>query len=161
MLNQETLKKYLTYDPETGLFRWKIARRRIKAGEVAGCLRPDGYVNIMVLSKKYLAHRLAWLYVHGKFAEDFMDHINGIKNDNRIINLRSVTRSENQKNMSLRKNSISGVIGVAWNKRDQVWQVNIQRIGYGSFKSKSDAIKKSKEVYKELGFHENHGKVRN
>jgi hypothetical protein len=160
MLNQETLKKYLTYDPETGLFRWKIARGKIKVGEVAGTTNNYGYICIKIFYKKYKAHRLAWLYTYGEFPEDQMDHINRIKNDNRIANLRAVTHTENMKNRSLQSSNTSGHAGVYWIKdRQKQWRVRVKNINYGYFKSKQDAIKKAKEAYKELGFHENHGRV--
>ena len=161
MVNQKILKKYLIYDPETGVFKWKIARQRIKVGDVAGTLRSDGYIQIKLFNKLYLAHRLAWLYVNGEFPEDSMDHINGIKNDNRVANLRAVTHTENMRNRSLQSSNTSGHTGVYWykEKKEKKWRVRVKNIDYGYFKYKQDAIKKSKEVYKELGFHKNHGRI--
>jgi len=162
MLNQKTLKKHLDYDPETGIFKWKTTlNRRIRVGDVAGTLRSDGYIQIALFHKDYLAHRLAWLYVNEEFPKDHMDHINGVRIDNRIVNLRAVTYTENNRNRSLSKRNTSGVMGVSWCKRDQKWQVVIQKTFYGRFKFKSDAIAKAEEVYKELGFHENHGRACN
>ena len=158
-INQEQLKELLHYDPETGVFKWKIASAmRIKIGDVAGTLDDKGYIIITVFNKRYRAHRLAWLYTHGKFPENHMDHINGLRNDNRIINLRAVTQAENNRNYSAYKNNTSGYIGVSWETGKNKWKVSITGVNYGSFKSKSDAIAKAKEVYKELGFHKNHGK---
>jgi len=161
MIDQKTLKKHLDYDPETGLFRWKIARQRIKVGEVAGTTNNYGYICIKIFSKRYKAHRLPWLYTHGEFPEDSMDHINRIKNDNRIANLRAVTHTENMRNRSLQSSNTSGHTGVYWikEKKEKKWRVRVKNIDYGYFKYKQDAIKKSKSVYKELGFHENHGRV--
>ena len=159
MLNQKTLKKYLDYDPETGIFKWKISNSNtVKIGDVAGYLRPDRYIQIKLLNKKYLAHRLAWLYINGKFPENQTDHINGVKNDNRIDNLRAVTNAENHRNRAMPKRNTSGFIGVSWHKRYQNWQVIIQQTSYGYFKSKLDAVAKAEKVYKELGYHENHGR---
>ena len=158
-INQEQLKELLHYDPETGVFKWKDTfGRRAKQGAIAGCLRDNGYIYIKTRQKQYRAHRLAWLYTHGKFPEDQIDHINGIKNDNRIINLRAVSDKENSRNLSLRKDNVSGHIGVSWDTEKNKWKVTITGVHYGRFKSKSDAIAKAKEVYKELGYHENHGK---
>jgi hypothetical protein len=78
--------------------------RRIKAGDVAGTLHPTGYIHIRVDGKNYQEHRLAWLYVHGKFPDNCIDHINGIKDDNRISNLRDVTTQENTSALLARKN---------------------------------------------------------
>ena len=162
MLNQKTLKKYLDYDPETGIFKWKTANsHRIKVGDVARTPRSDGYIQIKLFNKPYLAHRLAWLYVNGEFPKDHMDHINGVKMDNRIVNLRAVTQAENNRNKPMRKDNTSGVMGVVWHKRYKCWYVCVQKTYYGRFKFKSDAIAKAEEVYKELGFHENHGRACN
>lgn len=162
MLNQKTLKKYLDYDPETGIFKWKIANsHRIKVGDVAKSPRSDGYIQIKLFNKPYLAHRLAWLYVNGEFPKDHMDHINGVRVDNRIVNLRAVTQAENNKNKSMRKDNTSGVMGVCWHKPGQRWQVYVQKTYYGTFKSKSDAVTRAEEAYKELGFHKNHGRTCN
>jgi hypothetical protein len=156
-INQGRLKNFLHYDPETGVFKWKDTFGwRAKQGTVAGSVKASGYIYIRLKLKQYRAHRLAWLYTYGKFPEDQIDHINGIKNDNRIINLRAVSDKENSRNLRLRKDNTSGYIGVRWDT--DKWRVIILRKQYGRFKSKSDAIAKAKEVYKELGFHENHGK---
>ena len=158
-INQEQLKELLHYDPETGVFKWKIAiSHRIKVGDVAGSTNSTGYVHIKIRQKRYKAHRLAWLYNYGKFPEDQIDHINGLRDDNRIINLRAVTRTENARNQFIPTNNTSGHIGVSWYTERNKWIVRVQGIGYGSFECKLDAIARVKEVYKELGYHENHGK---
>jgi len=158
IITQEQLKKLLDYDRETGVFKWKTTTNcRIRVGDVAGCLDENGYIKIRLFNKAYRAHRLVWLYTYGKFPEDDMDHINGIKNDNRIINLRAVTQAENARNLRLRKDNTSGYIGVGWDTGKNKWRVTISRKQYGRFKSKSDAITKAKKIYKELGYHENHG----
>jgi hypothetical protein len=162
MLNQKTLKKYLDYDPETGIFKWKIARTGIKIGDVVGHLhKTTGYVYIRLLGKRYSGHRLAWLYVHGKFPDNQIDHINRVKNDNRIDNLRDVTQSVNARNRDLLSTNTSGHTGVKWNKKQQAWKVTVCQVHYGSFKSKLDAVAKVKSVHKKLGFHENHGRACN
>ena len=161
MLNQKTLKKYLNYDPETGVFKRKINSGKAKIGDVAGGINGSGYICIRINSVKYRAHRLAWLYVHGKFPDNQIDHINRIKTDNRIENLRDVTQSVNAKNRDLPSNNTSGHIGVKWNKKQQAWKVAVCQGHYGRFKCKLDAVAKAKEVYKELGYHENHGRACN
>jgi hypothetical protein len=161
MLNQKTLKKYLNYDPETGVFKRKINSGKAKIGDVAGGINGSGYICIRINSVKYRAHRLAWLYVHGKFPDNQIDHINRIKTDNRIENLRDVTQSVNGRNKNLPSNNTSGHIGVKWNKKQQAWRVAVCQVHYGSFKSKLDAVAKAKSIYKELGYHENHGRACN
>jgi hypothetical protein len=76
----------LEYNPESGIFTWRGTNRR---GRVAGCRASDGYVKIAVDRRQYLAHCLAWLYVHGKWPH-YVEHINGIRHDDRIANLRNV-----------------------------------------------------------------------
>ena len=161
MLNQKTLKKYLNYDPETGVFKRKINSGKAKIGDVAGGINGSGYICIRINSVKYRAHRLAWLYVHGKFPDNQIDHINRVKTDNRIENLRDVTQSVNGRNRNLPSNNTSGHIGVKWNKKQQAWKVTVCQVHYGSFKSKLDAVAKVKSVHKKLGFHENHGRACN
>ena len=158
-INQEQLKELLHYDPETGVFKWKnTLGSRAKAGDVAGTLNGNGYIYIKIRQKLYRAHRLVWLYTHGKFPENHIDHINGLRDDNRIINLRAVTQTENNRNQFIPTNNTSGHIGVGWDTEKNRWKVQIARVSYGRFKSKGDAVAKAKKVYKELGFHENHGK---
>jgi hypothetical protein len=90
-ITAEELRARLRYDPETGEFS------RPDGGSV-GCLNPEGYVAIRVARKQYRAHRLAWLYVTGSWPKNEIDHINRVRHDNRIANLRDVTRLENNDN---------------------------------------------------------------
>ena len=118
MITQTELKQQLHYNPDTGIFTRLVAKcRRFKAGDIAGCLSPNGYILIGINGKLYRAHRLAWLYVYGKFPKDQIDHINGIKSDNRIANLRESTHAENMQNeIKPRSNNTSGYLGVSWDK---------------------------------------------
>jgi hypothetical protein len=128
-LTQERLKELLSYDPETGIFINLKSRGTAKIGSVAGC-KNRGYVCIRINSKSYLAHRLAWLYVHGNFPEKYLDHMNEIRDDNRIINLRLATNQENQHNRSsANSDSASGYLGVGWHKQYGKWMTRIQLNG--------------------------------
>lgn len=106
LVTQENLKEVLDYDPDTGIFTWKERARmtRRKAGDVAGrdC-RPDGAIEIGLFGMVFTAHRLAWLYVHGKWPEKYIDHINGKPWDNRIINLRDVSARGNCNNRKVHR----------------------------------------------------------
>ena len=82
----------LEYFPEQGVFIWKKNRRKIKAGDIAGCECPDGVVRITVVGKRLLAHELAWAVVHGSWPICVLEHINGDRSDNRIDNLRPLVR---------------------------------------------------------------------
>lgn len=114
MLTQERLKEVLNYDADTGVFTWAIKRTNsVYIGKVAGSPQ-IGYISIRIDNKLYLAHRLAWLYVYGYFPKNHTDHINNIRDDNRICNLREATAAENLQNYpATRKNSKTGMIGVS------------------------------------------------
>jgi len=127
MLTQSRLKEVLSYDPETGKFVRKVSRSNsVKVGSVAGTLSPLGYTQIRVDGKRYLAHRLAWLYTHGYFPENQIDHLNGIRNDNRIKNLREVSNACNLQNTKIRSDNTSGFPGVYWHKQRRKWGAYIQ-----------------------------------
>lgn len=100
MLTVERLKALLEYEPETGAFRWKSpTNQRIRRGIATGRVGTKGYLYIGIDRKSYMAHRLAWLYVHGHWPLEQIDHINRIKTDNRIANLRDVPDAINKLNM--------------------------------------------------------------
>lgn len=146
ILTQEKLKKYLHYDSETGTFTRKVAmaNNRHKAGEIAGYLHNTGYIRIRVETNKYLAHRLAWLYVYGEFPVLQIDHINRIRHDNKIKNLRLATSSENLRNTKIYSSNKTGINGVRKRKNENKWIAHIghnnKRIYIGKYKDLSDAI---------------------
>jgi hypothetical protein len=121
MLTQERLKELLHYDPETGVFTRRTKVGRYLAGSVSGAKHNKGYIQITIDGSNLLAHRLAWLYVYGKFPIDQIDHINRIKTDNRIQNLRDVDASTNHHNVGLRSHNRSGITGVVWSARSKKW----------------------------------------
>ena len=123
----ETMRRLLDYEPDTGIFYWRIQpSRSVKAGAVAGSVNDEGYRYITIDRKAFAAHRLAWLYTHGVWPEQQIDHINGVKADNRIANLRDVPQSMNQHNqVRTKKNNTSGFCGVSWEKRDKRWRAMI------------------------------------
>lgn len=146
MITQEELKQYLDYNKDTGMFTWiqkKAAWQKI--GSVAGSLHHEGYIVIGFNYKPYPAHRLAWLFVYGKFPEKELDHINRIRTDNRIVNLREVTTQQNQFNLTKRQRTTSNYIGVSWNTSRQRYiaqiQVNKQKVYLGLFDNELDAHK--------------------
>lgn len=125
MLSQTDVKDMLTYDPSTGVFKWKKKRRGVRTGIALGSDNGFGYLRISVLGRSYYAHRLAWFYTHGEWPET-IDHINGIKSDNRIENLRSCSQlSNNQNRLKKQSNNKSLALGVSWHKRSKKWQAHI------------------------------------
>ena len=111
MLTQEYLKKILHYDPSTGDWTWLITVPGRKQGEPAGGRRPDGYGRIGINNKRYLMHRLAFLYMTGEFPEE-VDHIDQNPRNDRWNNLRSVSHSQNMMNSSMQSNNKLGIKGV-------------------------------------------------
>ena len=155
-ITQKELKNKLRYDSSTGEFS------RLSDGEIAGYMS-NGYVRMTVNGSCYPAHRLAWLYVHGKFPKNQIDHINGIRKDNRIINLRDVTQAENTKNSKIASNNTSGFKGVEWIPSRNKWRALIsskgKKINVGSHYCKIDAVIAVIKARREYGFHENHGRA--
>ena len=144
MLTLQRLKERLSYDQNTGLFTWKQSpARRIKIGDVAGT-KSNGYIRIFIDSQGYSAHRLAWFYVYGEWPSHQIDHINRIKDDNSILNLRDISVRENAQNRLHQINSKSGNKGVSWIERDKKWASKIMANGkefyLGAFKDMEHAI---------------------
>lgn len=125
-LSQARLQELLHYDPETGVFTWRVDRVRVRAGERAGKVTRDGYIEIGVDGKRYGAHRLAFLYMSGAIPSSYVDHINLTKSDNRWCNLRPASSSQNQMNTSGRPNNTSGFKGVSWHPREERWRADIR-----------------------------------
>jgi len=135
---------------------------RKKIGDIAGSSsHHSGYIYITLSGTTYGAHRLAWLYVHGVMPPDEIDHINRVKNDNRLANLRSVSHQENHHNRSLQANNKSGCSGVIWVKKSQKWSATIKmankRIHLGEQTHLNDAIKLRKDAELKYNYHVNHG----
>jgi hypothetical protein len=153
-LTAERLRELLSYDPDTGLFRWRISRRGSPAGEIAGCGNGDGYLRIKIDHSLCLAHRLAWLYVHGKWPVEQLDHISGVRADNRIANLREATNAQNHQNRAISQRNTSGHIGICWAKREKKWRarvtVNSLVVPLGYFAALEDAISARAKAKAEL-----------
>lgn len=140
-LTHETLLSLLEYDPDTGVFIWKVDRKRLaKTGTIAGSINGSGYRQISVNGKLYLAHRLAWFYCFKEWPYNVIDHINGIRTDNRLDNLQDVTQNKNVRKAS-RKLSSSGLRNVqkVHNRYTASIKVNGKSIYLGVFDSGEDA----------------------
>ena len=122
----EDLKQSLDYNPETGEFRWKVAAGRSGAGSLAGNVNSNGRFYIRFQGNLYKAHRLAWLLTYGKWPEKMIDHIDGNVSNNRISNLRDVSRSVNLQNQrKASSNNKSGFLGVSFHEQTAKFRANI------------------------------------
>lgn len=137
----EFVRSVLDYNPQTGIFVWRFRPEYPPkwntrfAGKVAGCV-VGGYLMISLgRHDKYLSHRLAWLHFYGEWPENYIDHINRVRHDNRIANLRLATPSENRCNAGMSKKNTSGYIGVTF--LPARWQASIfvkgKRVWHGTF----------------------------
>lgn len=155
-LTNRRLKELLNYDPETGIFVWKINKANIFAGTVAGRNRPDGYIVITIDKKKYYAHRLAFLYMEGYIPENMVDHIDRNPSNNKWDNLREVRMTCNAHNCNLSKRNKSGINGVRWKNSRNKWiadiRANDKNIYLGYFNTKLDAAKARWEAEKKYGY---------
>ncbi len=145
----------LTFNTSDGKF--------YKKGKQAGGYTDTGYRKIQFRGSRPREHRLAWFFAFGEIPEGMeIDHKNGIRDDNRIGNLRLVTSRENAMNRTKQKNNTSGVTGVTFNPLTQTWRSRVNLDGkkheIGSFKSKRQAIQAVRESYAKLGFYERHGR---
>jgi hypothetical protein len=141
-LTQARLREVLDYDPETGIFRWRIqTSNRGRVGHIAGRISDQDYWLIGIDGALYRAHRLAWLYITGEWPRE-VDHINGSRDDNRWCNLREATRSENNANSRRGRNNTSGYKGV-WRAASGRWTacitVNYRQIHLGRFDAPEEA----------------------
>lgn len=129
MLTQQKLQEALSYDKESGLFVWlKPTGNRVQRGASAGGIDSNGYGQIMICGKRYLAHRLAWLHANGTWPDGCIDHINGVKSDNRIINLRDVNRATNMQNIKRANvNNKTGFLGVHAARNKWLSQIKNQK----------------------------------
>lgn len=157
-LPHEKLLSILRYDPETGDFFWKGSKGWCSKGWKAGSINALGYRMITIDQKLYAAHRLAWFYMHQEWPRPIIDHINRVRNDNRIVNLRVVTQRENSKNVDESRkgpfprkkegpntNSKSGIRGVSFHVGK--WRASIYREGKVVCLGRFATIEEAKEAY--------------
>lgn len=144
-ITYEELHKLFYYDPSTGLLVRKITTgRRGKAGTVVGTLNNGGYLKVKINSKQYLIHRIVYCMHHGYWPEKGIDHINRIKTDNRIENLREAGQVCNRRNSKLDSNNTSGIRGISWDNKSEKWRayikINNKQLHLGLFKDLNSAV---------------------
>lgn len=180
-ITSEQLNAALNYCHETGRLTWKkrtpemfkdgktqTAEHKCKlwnikySGSVAFNHKVGGYFRGCVFGSRLLAHRVIWCMLKGDWPVDELDHINGVKDDNRIQNLREVDRATNMQNAAIKKNNTSGYCGVSLHKTNKRWVAHIspngKRIYLGSFPTIESAIAAREDANIKYGFHKNHGR---
>ena len=181
-ISPELLRKLLRCVPETGKLFWKsrtsdlfapgnrtaesncrVWNKLYEGKEALTSYSSEGYLHGTLLGKRVYSHRLIWAIENGEFPACDIDHINGVRDDNRIENLRSVSRLENTRNAKAPKGNVSGVVGVRWVSASGKWMASIGLMGktkyLGAFANKSDAIDARKAAEIRHGFHPNHGRA--
>lgn len=175
------LRSLLRYEPETGKLYWlprdttlfregKIPVERAcriwnsrYADKEAFTANSRGYRVGGIFGRTYEAHRVIWAITHGEWPSDKSDHENGVRNDNRIANLRDVSTQENGKNSKLPSSNTSGVIGVGWRQQKAKWRASIRAEGrhihLGYFTDFDAAVSARKAAEARYGFHRNHGRT--
>lgn len=160
-VSRELLIRKFTYDPETGLLIRRENSGTAKAGDVAGSHHSLGYIEVRVTGKLIKAHRIIWMMVHGEWPKSQIDHINGVRNDNRIENLREADNALNMKNKRNYSNNRSGLPGVQFCRGK--WHTNIKsspgrQAHIGCFDSLFEAACARKSAENKFGYHKNHGR---
>ena len=158
MTELERVKELLDYNQATGVFTWKVSKGRVKKGQEAGWITWNNYRKISVDHLTYTAHRLAWFYIHGQWPENDLDHIDGNRLNNSLVNLREASRSENLMNRDKMPRNTSGYKGVSLHRETGKWDARIAAHGkqyyLGIFSTKIDAYnaycKKEKELFGEF-----------
>ncbi len=136
-LTSNKLKEVASYDPETGLFFRLVKVSNVSAGNVLPKPSRNGYFRMRIDGRLYYMHRLAWLYVNGAWPKNLIDHVDGIKTNNKIDNLREAAFFENFQNITIKSKAASGLRGAYLDKASGRWQSKIlfrgKRISNGYF----------------------------
>lgn len=179
-LTYAQVSQLLKYDPETGKLFWLPRPAEMFAtghqnsaasaarwnGRYAGkeaftAKLVGGYSIGRMFDRPFSAHRVCWMLTHREWPKGQIDHINGVRDDNRLLNLRIVTHSGNARNQKRRSDNTSGVTGVSRYPNDE-WQAVIKHNGkivwLGHFPNFNDAVAARKVAEKKYGYHENHGR---
>jgi hypothetical protein len=157
----EEMRALLDYNPETGDLTWLprceaffkkrsdfLGWNKRYSGKLAGCLDRQGYLRLKLFGKMVAAHRIAWALTYNKWPDGEIDHINLIKDDNRIVNLRDVSRRENQRNTLMQSNNTSGHKGIYWNRRASKWEASLYGKYVGIYESIEEAINARQDALK-------------
>lgn len=163
-LRYEEIAKLFTYDRVTGILYWKARTdNAVRCKYVAGSKTKDGYRQVGIKGKIYLEHRIIMLLCYGHIPDNAeVDHINHIRDDNRLVNLRFVTKLGNGRNQSISSRNTTDVTGVYFNKSQNKFmaqiRVNYQAIHLGYYDTLEEAAAARAEADLKFKFHANHGK---
>jgi len=164
-LTCKEVHELLDYNAETGDLVWRRSKGSARGGFTAGfhCLN-DPYIIIGIKNRNYLAHRLAWLHFWGQWPKGPLDHEDGDPSNNSIFNLVESSKSHNARNMKLRSDNVSGVVGVCWDKSKDKWRVKINVDGRTRYDSHfivfDEAVVKRKKLERQYDFNPNHGRIK-
>ena len=166
MITQEILRTVCHYDPVTGVFK-RVMKKSWKGNwyscdSIPKSITSYGYLQMNFDGWPYLVHRLIFMYVYGDFPKQDVDHINGDRVDNRLVNLRLVSRQDNLRNQGVRNDNTSGHVGVSFDKRSNKFHAYIgigsgERTSLGHFLTLGEAVNARKTAEVEIGYHSNHG----
>lgn len=166
------LRQLLLCDPINGKLFWLQRPDNAQwSGKWSGreaftTIGKNGYHFGRIHRNGFYAHRVIWAMCHGEWPSLQIDHINGLRTDNRVVNLRVCTQSENSRNASVPSHNTSGHMGVSWDKARGRWESHIgmpnsrKKISLGQFDCIEQAIRARKAAEIMLGYHENHGRHR-
>jgi hypothetical protein len=147
MLTQKEIRHMFSYNRHTGILRWKNPlpnSHNIKIGDEAGYINSEGYRKVMIDGRYYPASHIIWCGEHGYWSENIIDHKDRIRDNNRIKNLREVSRQCNNRNTCIAKNNTSGIKGVTFHKASSKWLAQIivnKKMGYlGVYPDFDDAV---------------------
>lgn len=149
-LSHSRLLEVLSYDSDTGEFRWKVSLApRGPKGAVAGSRSASGRgrIEIRIDGELWLGHRLAWFYVHGHLPDGMLDHIDGNPSNNRISNIRAASLTENNRNRAKLAGSSSEWKGVSWNKGKNKWCASLMKAGKHVFRGYFHDEREAAEAY--------------
>ena len=173
----DDVRRALDYDPVTGIFTWKSRpssdfasnraasnyKTQFEGKPALTCIGVNGYQEGRLKGVGITAHRVAFALMTGHWPSEQVDHINGIRSDNRWCNLREATQSVNSRNMAMQSRNTSGRIGVHFDNGRNKWvaqgRANGQHYNLGRFDTKESAIAARIKFETEFGFHPNHGRV--
>lgn len=145
-------QRHFGYDAQTGKLWHTTSKGRCKSGQEVTAKDTTGYIRVQFQGRKILGHRLAWILYYKEQPPKYIDHINGVQDDNRICNLRAATHSENQHNRKKYANNTSGIKGISKTKGGYAAHIRHDGIKYSKW-SKDLSIVQAWLIIKRQALH--------